>query len=91
MASTIAHFYPSKAYVKPLNPVLGETFQGQAADGAMLYMEQTCHHPPVTHLLLEGPNGAYTVTGWSSYTVHAGMTSSNILAQGHKKVVFHDG
>lgn len=34
MASTIAFMVPGKIYEKPLNPVLGETYQATAADGA---------------------------------------------------------
>ena len=91
MASTIAYLYPTKFYEKPLNPVLGETYEATAADGAKVYMEQTSHHPPVTHCLIEGPNGAYTLSGYSSYTVQSGMTSANVLTEGYNKLVFHDG
>lgn len=34
MASSIAFMVPGKIYEKPLNPVLGETYQAKAADGA---------------------------------------------------------
>jgi hypothetical protein len=27
MANSIAYFYPSKIYEKPLNPILGETYE----------------------------------------------------------------
>jgi len=91
MASTIAFIYPSKFYEKPLNPVLGETYEAVAGDGGRVYLEQTSHHPPVSHLLIDGPNGAYTVTGWSTYKIHAGMNSATVISDGHKKVVFHDG
>ena len=33
----------------PLNPILGETKCLQTKMGSMLYMEQTSHHPPITH------------------------------------------
>ena len=42
-------------FEKPLNPVLGETFQAKSIDGAKIYVEQTSHHPPITNFLMEGP------------------------------------
>lgn len=39
MASNIAFVVPTKIYEKPLNPVLGETYQAIAADGAKIYLE----------------------------------------------------
>jgi hypothetical protein len=39
MASSIAFMVPAKIYEKPLNPVLGETYQATAADGAKIFME----------------------------------------------------
>ena len=39
MVSSVAFMYPSKIYEKPLNPVLGETYQAFGADGAKIYME----------------------------------------------------
>ncbi len=39
MASSVAFFHPSMIFEKPLNPVLGETYQAVAADGARIYLE----------------------------------------------------
>ena len=33
----------------PLNPVLGETLCMETERGSILYAEQTCHHPPISH------------------------------------------
>lgn len=54
-------------------------------------MEQTCHHPPISHFLIEGPNKNYTMTGWSSFSVKAGMNSANLTSDGYKQIRFHDG
>jgi hypothetical protein len=40
-------------FLKPLNPLLGETLQTEYGDGSKLWMEQTCHHPPVAAFYLE--------------------------------------
>lgn len=86
MAHNVSFFYKEKIFEKPLNPILGETFQAMGQDGAMIYMEQTCHHPPVSHFLIEGPNGAYTMKGWSRHSIKMGMQSANLTSHGFKEV-----
>jgi hypothetical protein len=54
-------------------------------------MEQTSHHPPVSHWLIEGPRNNYRMTGWSQYYIKMGMQSANLVAQGHKLITFKDG
>ena len=39
MASSMANLIPGKIYEKPLNPVLGETYEAVAVDGAKIFME----------------------------------------------------
>ena len=39
MASSMANLIPGKIYEKPLNPVLGETYEAVAVDGAKVFME----------------------------------------------------
>ena len=34
---------------KPFNPILGETYQSRFNDGTKCFLEQTSHHPPVSH------------------------------------------
>lgn len=91
MTHNLSFFYKEKIFEKPLNPILGETFQAIGQDGAMIYMEQTSHHPPVSHFLIEGPNDNYKLYGWSLHSIKMGMQSANLLAQGFKEVVFKDG
>lgn len=38
---------------KPLNPILGQTYQG-LIDGCPVYMEQISHHPPITSIYFIG-------------------------------------
>lgn len=57
----------------------------------MIYMEQTSHHPPVSHFLIEGPENQYKLHGWSLHSVHAGMNSATLKAQGFKEITFRDG
>jgi hypothetical protein len=54
---------------KPLNPLLGETFQGKFLDGTVILCEQVSHHPPVTLFTLEHPQKKYILSGslgWSA-------------------------
>lgn len=54
-------------------------------------MEQISHHPPISYFLIEGPDMAYKLSGWSLHTIKMGMTSANLVAQGVKEVIFADG
>jgi hypothetical protein len=56
---------------KPFNPVLGETWQGEAAGGRVkAFFEQISHHPPVASFVVRGPG--FRMTG----TMHAGVQLS---------------
>ena len=91
MTQQISYFYKEKIYEKPLNPILGETFQARGQDGAMIYMEQTSHHPPISHFLIEGPDNSYNMKGWSQYDIRSGLTGARVNVSGTKTLTFHDG
>jgi hypothetical protein len=91
MVNSIAFFYPSKICEKPLNPILGETYQAFGQDGSSVFMEQTSHHPPTTHIYVDGPNKSYTFHGWSTYEVTPYPNSIVLTAPGWKEVRFKDG
>ena len=91
VAHNMSFFYKEKIFEKPLNPILGETYQAMGQDGASIFMEQTSHHPPVTHFIIDGPDGNYKLTGWSQHSIKVGLQSCNLVAAGGKKIVFKDG
>lgn len=91
IAHTISAIHHNKIFEKPLNPILGETYQSVSEDGTRQYLEQTSHHPPTSHYLIEGANGGYTCDGYMELAVHSGMTSATINMKGFKRVVFKDG
>lgn len=64
MAANFCWYFYEYAFDKPLNPILGETYQAFGADGARIYAEQTSHHPPISHFIVDGPNDIYKVTGY---------------------------
>ena len=84
MTQNIAQQYYDFILSKPLNPILGETFQCFGQDGASIYIEQTSHHPPRSHWYIDGPDGLYKCTGYGSFDVKSGPRSSDIIITGHK-------
>ncbi len=49
MVTSLSFVQPCHIFDKPLNPILGETYQGSLADGSTVYMEQVTHHPPISY------------------------------------------
>lgn len=43
--------------LKPFNPILGETYQGQYSSGLRVFAEQISHHPPVSSWQVEDAEG----------------------------------
>ena len=91
VTSSISYCYSAHTFEKPLNPILGETYQARMEDGTEVYMEQVCHHPPISYLMLEGPRGLYRYSSYSSFSPKAHLNSIDLCVKGHKEVVFQDG
>lgn len=53
---------------KPLNPILGETFEATFDDGTQIFCEQVSHHPPITNWEVVGPQEMYTFYGSGELT-----------------------
>lgn len=51
IVQSISFLYTTHNWVKPLNPILGETFTCTHDDGTIVYMEQVVHHPPISYML----------------------------------------
>ncbi|GFH31221.1 uncharacterized protein HaLaN_30217, partial [Haematococcus lacustris] len=73
---------------KPFNPILGETWQAELADGSSMFLEQISHHPPITAFNLEGPGGAYKFNGLSQPNVSLLLKHSGIrtVAKGYRYI-----
>ena len=91
MAANFSWRFHNSTFVKPLNPILGETFQAFGADGTRLFLEQTSHHPPRSHFLAEGPDGNFKMNGYLEVAIFAGLSSSDVIVAGYKEVFFKDG
>jgi hypothetical protein len=55
MTASVSYIYPTHCFDKPLNPILGETYQAIHEDGSEIFLEQVCHHPPISYILMNGP------------------------------------
>mmetsp|Transcript_38151 Transcript_38151/g.89931 ORF Transcript_38151/g.89931 Transcript_38151/m.89931 type:complete len:438 (+) Transcript_38151:138-1451(+) len=81
----------SANFLKPLNPILGETLQTEYSDGSKLYMEQTCHHPPISSYHLVGPGGMYQYYGHTTFDIGFGYNRMFLNTSGSRTLTFADG
>ncbi|EGR29503.1 oxysterol binding, putative [Ichthyophthirius multifiliis] len=91
ICATLGNFYINCGFLKPLNPILGETCSGYYLDGTKMYAEQISHHPPVSYFLVYGPNGSYLQFGNYNYESNAGINSLQLKNKGNRQVKFYDG
>jgi len=91
IAQSMSFVMYEKFFDKPLNPILGETYEAVGQDGARVMCEQTSHHPPISHFIVEGPQGNYKMSGYLEYEVSTGIRSASVTCKGHKLVTFKDG
>ena len=61
---SISSLYRCTEQLKPLNPMLGETYQCEWEDGTKMYLEHTCHTPPISHFYLKSSNNLFTISGY---------------------------
>lgn len=91
ITATISSFAYTGYFLKPMNPVLGETYESVFSDGSKYYSEQTCHHPPVTSYELIGPNKSYYFAGYSQFSSTAWLNSFSVANKGKRFIQFPDG
>ena len=91
MIQSLNWYYYTSQFEKPLNPIVGETYQSVGRDGSNIFLEQTAHHPPTSHYLIEGPNKNYVFSGWLAFGIKSGLRQSHVEQSGHKQVRFKDG
>jgi hypothetical protein len=61
---TLSSLFRSSEQLKSLNPMLGETYQCEWEDGSKMYLEHTCHTPPISHFYIKSPSDFYRVSGY---------------------------
>lgn len=91
IVATISGYHKSSNILKPLNPILGETYDMLYEDGSKIYLEQTSHHPPVSHYIMYGPNNSFKFSGYSLFTSSAGLNSLKLNNKGKRCIELNDG
>lgn len=86
IVGAFAYIYPAHTWRKPLNPILGETYQSYTTDGGFVFMEQICHHPPISYINFEGPNTMFRFHGYSTFAVKARLNHVSLEVGGIKTV-----
>lgn len=73
---------------KPFNPILGETYQGWV-DGCPIFLQQTSHHPPISHYILFGRG--YKIFGYVEPKVALGLNCAKGWSNAPNTILFDDG
>lgn len=93
----ISGIYQSISFLKPFNPFWGETYQAEICDetgdkSLDLYVEQTCHHPPISHFLVEEVNSLYKISGFYEHKFDKeGFSKVIVWNEGPSTIEFEDG
>ena len=64
VAFSLSALFRSSEQLKSLNPMLGETYQCEWEDGSKMYLEHTCHTPPISHFYIKSSNNLFRVSGY---------------------------
>ena len=74
----IAGLYIGSQQLKPFNPFLGETYQGELPNGAKLYVENVTHKPLVARFLLFYKK-KYEISGYWDLAVNVQKLGSEMI------------
>ena len=61
---SLSALFRSSEQLKSLNPMLGETYQCEWEDGSKMYLEHTCHTPPISHFYVKSSSNLFSVSGY---------------------------
>ena len=64
IAFSLSALFRSTEQLKPLNPLLGETYQCEWEDGSKLYIEHISHHPAISNIYLTSGKNLFVVSGY---------------------------
>jgi hypothetical protein len=81
MAFAIGGLYVSTKQLKPFNPLIGETFEGQYEDGTKIYIEHISHYPTTSRFYATGKN--YKFHGFIDFSTTTSFFGSDIYV--HQK------
>lgn len=78
-------------FLKPLNPILGETLVASYPDGTEMFVEQISHHPPISYFLVVGPKEEYRFFGYYHFEARPSLNSASLINRGTRTLKFRDG
>ena len=87
----ISGLYCMLTHLKPFNPLLGETLEGEFGDGTKIYCEHTSHHPAITNFYMVNPKDLYKMYGRYHYKMEFSTNSFKMRQSGWHHIVFNDG
>jgi hypothetical protein len=87
VAFAVATLHIPIEQMKPFNPILGETLQGQLKH-CQVYAEQTSHHPPISHFQVIGEH--FLLQGYHEYQASTSANSIKARQVGVTQVEFSD-
>lgn len=95
IAFAVAGLYIPVKQLKPFNPLLGETFQGEFIDdGSKIYCEHVSHHPTVSSFYLRGKDQRYHLTASFEFVTNSSASPFNpaikISQKGPVKICFNN-
>ena len=61
---SLSALFRSSEQLKPLNPMLGETYECEWKDGTKFYFEHTNHTPPISHFYIKSSQNLFIVSGY---------------------------
>ena len=61
---SLSAIFRSTEQLKPLNPLLGETYQCEWEDGSKFYIEHISHDPPISRIYITSSKNLYIVSGY---------------------------
>ena len=61
---SLSALFRSTEQLKPLNPLLGETYQCEWEDGSKFYIEHISHNPPISCIYITSGKNLFVVSGY---------------------------
>ena len=61
---SLSALFRSTEQLKPLNPLLGETYQCEWEDGSKFYIEHISHNPPISSIYITSGKNLFVVSGY---------------------------
>ena len=86
----ISQIYLSPLRIKPINPLLGETYQVKIGN-LNCYFEQTSTDPPTTNIYCYDSDKLYKIYGYISIYTRTGINNCKVFKLGNLYIEYYDG